>query len=184
MAANLDALDADLAAYEQLLRNNPGVAGLPGDIRGTAQNAISSVQELSAAFGDIAPNAAMSLEQVQGALSTIAPNRDPNIQKAKQMQANLAYRVAQMNNPSGEVSRQAFERSYEAISGGFFANNQSALEGVLALKDQSARNRIQVNGLRNPQAPTDPMGPPAPATPAAAETWERDPATGALRKVQ
>ena len=67
------------------------------------------------------------------------------------MAAELAYQFAQLQNPSGEVSRQAYERSLDAITGGTFANNASALAGVTGFREMLGSKRIQVDRLRNPQ---------------------------------
>ena len=165
--AVLNAMDADITAMEQLLRNNPGVAGAPGAIRGFAQNLATSVGEVLGAYGkDMSAGAAVMLEDVQQAAQMAAPNRDPAIAQFNVGLANMAYRLAQMNNPSGEVSRQAFERAMETLSGGLFANNQSTLEALGAMRGQVNRNREAYLGtLRAPGQET----PTAPAAPAAAD---------------
>lgn len=151
MAATLDAMDADIDALSGLLDKNPGIAGLPGTIFGAAQNAGSVLGEMSAAFGGMAPDAKITVDQAQKALQTITPARNPAIQQFNMGIANLAYRLAKMNNPSGEVSRQAYERALESLSGGVLGNNQSAKEALGALKDQVQRNReTELNTLRNP----------------------------------
>jgi hypothetical protein len=150
--ASLNAADADIDNLIGQLQANPGIAGTPGAIRGVAQNLASSIGEVLTAFGgDVSPNAAVSLETVQAAAANVAGGRDPAIAQFNISIANLAYRVAQMNNPSGEVSRQAYERALESLSGGMFANNASTLEALGALKEQVARNREQYLGtLRAP----------------------------------
>lgn len=168
LEATLNAMDADIANLQGLLNSNPGIAGLPGAIFGTAQDAASVAGEFAAAFGQMAPDAALTAEQVQRAAQAITPNRNPAIMQYNMGIANLAYRLAQMNNPSGEVSRQAYERSLESLQGGMFANNQSSLEALDALSQQVSRNReTQLQTLRNPgqgAAPSPPT-PPAPAVP-------------------
>jgi len=160
--ATLNAMDADADAMIGLLQANPGIAGLPGAIFGTAQNAASVLGEMSAAFGDMAPDAAITAEQAQAAIQRVMPTRNEAIQKFNIGIANLAYRLAQMNNPTGEVSRQAYERSLESLQGGFLANNQSALEALTALKEQVARNReTQLQTLRNPGQGGAPAAPAA-----------------------
>lgn len=158
--ATLRAVNADLDAAQALLQQNPGIAGLPGQIRGTLQNIASSAGELSAAFGNLQPDAKITLDEAQQAIQRIVPSRDPAIQQYALLQARLAYGWAQLNNPTGEVSREAYQRALEAISGGFFANNQSALEGIAAMRDQAARlQREYVGTLRNPGQPTPPPAP-------------------------
>lgn len=153
--ATLNAMDADIDAMASLLQNNPGIAGAPGAIRGVAQNFVTSVGEVIAAYSAQAPDAMMTLEQAQGLVQQAAPGpRDPAIAQFNVQLANMAYRLAQMNNPSGEVSRQAYERAMESLTGGMFANNASTLEALGAMKQQVARNREQYLGtLRQPGQP-------------------------------
>jgi hypothetical protein len=189
LEAVLNATEADTDALLQLLDANPGIAGIPGDVRGVAQNAVSVLGEMQSAFGDLAPNAAITADQAQAALSRLAPARDPAIQQYRTGIANLAYRVAQMNNPSGEVSRQAYERALESLQGGTLANNQSAKEALGALREQIARTRetqlqtLRAPGQNAPAAPAPPRAPIAPGTiedgfryiggdPAASTSWE------------
>lgn len=172
LEATLNATEADANNLLQLLAANPGIAGLPGDIRGAAQNAVSVVGEMSQAFGNLAPDAVITADQAQSALRSIAPSRDPAIQQYKTGLANLAYRVAQMNNPSGEVSRQAYERALESLQGGLLANNQSSTEALNALKEQIGRTReTQLRTLRNPgqDVPAAPAAPRAPIPPGTIE---------------
>ncbi len=155
LEASLNQMDADIKAMLDLLNANPGIAGLPGQIRGAAQNIVSSIKEISAAYSQQAPDAMMTLDEAKALAERLAPNRDPNIAKFQVMMAGLAYGVAQMDNPSGEVSRQAYDRALESLSGGFFANNDSAREALLALADRVARKRDnQLETLRNPGGST------------------------------
>jgi hypothetical protein len=189
LEAVLNATEADTNALLQLLEKNPGVAGIPGDVRGMAQNAVSVLGEMKSAFGDLAPDALVTAEQAQAALSRLAPARDPAIQQYRTGIANLAYRVAQMNNPSGEVSRQAYERALESLQGGVLANNQSAKEALGALREQIGRTRetqlqtLRAPGQNAPAAPAPPRAPIAPGTveegfryiggdPALSTSWE------------
>lgn len=163
-----NALDADIDNLMGSVRGNPGIAGVVGNVRGMAQNIGSSLSEVIAATGrDISPGAIVALEDVQNAANRISGGRDPAIAQFQIDMANLAYRVAQMNNPTGEVSRQAYERALDSLSGGgMLANNASVGEALTALKAQVQRNREHYLGtLRNPGQTAAP--PPAPnVTPA------------------
>jgi hypothetical protein len=164
-AAQLDVFDALLNEHEATLKANPGIVGAPGSIRGAAQNAVSAVQEFAQAFGNVAPEAKIAEDQVRSFAEKIgATTRDPNIARAKVQQYDIAYKLAQMQNPTGEVSRQAFERALDTVAGGALSNNQSALEAVTALREGVKRERGGVDALRNPTAKP---GAPAPATPVA-----------------
>jgi len=161
-AAGLDVMERTLEAYKTLIANNPGIVGVPGALRGTAQNAVSVLQEFGQAFGNIAPEARVTADQAAALAQHIgAGSRDPAIAQARVMQADLAYKWAQMQNPTGEVSRQAFERALEVITGGTLANNKSALEAIEAMQQAVARERQGVASLRNPggSAPRPGIGP-------------------------
>lgn len=167
-----------LNKYEAILKNSPGVIGLPGAIRGVAQDAVSTLAELGAAFGNMAPDAKVTLDQVQGLAQRISPARDPNIQIARSLAMSLAYQDAQLQNPSGEVSRQAFERSYEKLTGGMLRNNQSALESVQGMRMLMDSKRKQTGALNKPGTPSPTSGTPAPAAAPAPATRLRFDANG------
>jgi hypothetical protein len=163
LGATIDSTSMLLDQYEKLLKTNPGVAGAPGGIRGMAQDLASSAGELAAAFGNAAPGAAVTLNDIQNLARQVSANRDPAIQLSRSFVMSLAYADAQLNNPTGEVSRQAFERSLEKIQGGMLANNQSALEGVQGMRIMLDAKRQQVQSLRRPnggvaQASAVPVG--------------------------
>lgn len=179
--ANLVVLRNLVDQFSTLLKNNPGVIGIPGAVRGAAQDLGSVAAEFGAAFGGLAPDAAVTAEQVQQATRALAPTRDPAIQQARLMASDLAYKYAQAQNPSGEVSRQAFERALEALTGGALRNNQSALEALEGMRQFIDRQAGAVQSLRAPGAMAP--GSSAPAMPVAPERWERGP-DGQLRKVQ
>ena len=183
MEATLAGADADADALLRLLATNPGIAGMPGDIRGAAQNVVSVVGEMSQAFGNLAPEAVVTADQAQAALRSIAPSRDPAIQQYRTGIANLAYKNAQMNNPGGEVSRQAYERALESLQGGLLANNYSATEALTALKSQIERTRAtQLRTLRNPGKTSPALAPPSPPS-AENDITATNPQTGERMRV-
>lgn len=149
-AANLDAMQMLVNQYTTLLHQNPGVVGPVGDIRGFAQNLQATLTEATAAFGDQSPNAVITAEQVRALAGRIAPSRDPAIQQARIMAADLAYKWAQAQNPSGEVSRQAFDRALDTLTGGSLRNNISALESLDGVNQFIQRERVGLQSLRNP----------------------------------
>lgn len=161
-AANLQVMGQALSAYKNLLQTNRGIVGIPGAVRGAAQNVVSVAQEFGQAFGNLAPDAKIGADQVAQIAGQLTQGRDPAIAQLRVMQADLAYKWAQMQNPSGEVSRQAFERALETLSGGTLANNQSALEAVTAIEQALAREQAAVAALRNPGAGPQPGPPNAP----------------------
>jgi len=180
--ANIAGFEHTLGAFESVLTKNPGVIGAPGNIRAIAQDLVSTVSELSAAFGNTAPNAKVSLDQVKSLAERIAPARDPNIQLARSLALTLAYQDAKLADQGGEVNRQDFERSYEKITGGMLRNNQSALEAIAGMRVMIEAKRKQAQELRRRGSSAD-GAPAAPAAPAREERWERGP-DGKLRPAQ
>lgn len=128
----LDQLDL----LEGLVRNNPGVLGIVGSIRGTAQDAVASAQDLARTFGDKAPQIKAAADQMRAGMQGVAPEMfDPAIPQARFLQATIAYGIARTENPGGEVSRQAFERAMERVGGGMLSNSQQVLAQLAAYRD-------------------------------------------------
>lgn len=182
MDAAAGALSSTMGEYRTLLQNNPGIAGAPGSLRGIGQDAAQVLTELSNAWGDKAPDAAVTLNEITGVVNKYAGNYDPNIQHARLLDAELAYRWAQLQNPSGEVSRQAYQRAVEALRGGILPNNASALAGLDALEGFVQRGHQQAASLRNPGAGQQPtaaaaavQAAPSPTAPAPAAPGGVDP---------
>lgn len=171
-AAEITSALNTLDIYEGLVRQNPGALGLVGLIRGTAQNAVASANDLAASFGKSAPQVAEAAEDIRQGLNSIAPEIfDPSIPEARFLQSTLAYAIARTENPSGEVSRQAYERALDRIAGGMLGNSQETLAnigtyrkvlegqlgGVGALRDPSvARTDTAFPGSTAPQPPIPP----------------------------
>jgi hypothetical protein len=84
----------------------------------------------------------------------IAPEYfDENIPKAQKMMLDLAYVNARMANPTGEVSRQALERSIESLGGGsMLSNNASVLAAIRTMRQGLNAQGVSIDRLRNPQA--------------------------------
>lgn len=149
--ARLDVLDKKLAAARALVTNNPGIVGIPGQVRGFVQNAASVVQEFSAAFGKTPLDAVITPDQMEQVKAKVGVgDRDPAIAQFRVMLLDLAYARVQAAAPTGEVSRQALERQLEAISGGSLANNKSFLETLTAMEEAAKTDRIGVQSRRNP----------------------------------
>lgn len=182
-----------LDLYEQLVNENPGSIGLVGAIRGTAQNLAASAGDLAKSFGARAPQLTEAATALQSGLRGVAPQFfDPAIPQAEFLQGTLAYALARTENPSGEVSRQAFERALERVKGGGLLANTPAAKAAIAANRQVLQSQLRgIETLRGQQpGRTDPSfqpPPPAPGAmsqqPVASERWERGP-DGNLRKVQ
>jgi hypothetical protein len=154
LMASADAAEGAIRQYVDLLEKNPGIVGTPGFVRGVGQNAVQVLSELQQAWGDtIDANSPISLDQVKQAVTAVSGNYDPNIQAARVLESEIAYRYAQLLNPSGEVSRQAFERAMETVKGGTLPNNASALAGVNQILETTKRARREAEMLRSPPRP-------------------------------
>jgi hypothetical protein len=161
--ANLVVMKQLADQYRALLRANPGIIGIPGTVRGAAQDLVAVASEFQQAFGSqLSPEANVTADQVRAVASRVSPTRDPAIQQARLMVSDLAYKYAQAQNPRGEVSRQAFERALETLTGGMLRNNQSALEALDGIDQFIGRETERVRSLRNPGSLTQ-GGAPAPA---------------------
>lgn len=124
-----------LDLYQGLLTNNPGAIGLPGLIRGTAQNAVEVTKDLANSFGSSAPEVQEFAADIQNGLKNVAPELfDTSIAEAEFYQGTLAYALARTENPSGEVSRQAYEAAKDRINGGFLQNTASSQAAVAAFR--------------------------------------------------
>lgn len=146
-----------LDLYETLIRNNPGTLGVVGAIRGTAQDAVASANDFVNAFGDKAPQMKDAAQAVRAGLQGVAPELfDPAIPEADFMRGTLAYAIARTENPSGEVSRQAYDRAYARLGGGMLANQASALAQIGAFRKVLQAKQAGTATLRDPsQARTD-----------------------------
>ncbi len=161
-----------LDLYENLINKNPGSIGLSGMIRGTAQNMGATMQDLAASFGAKAPQLAEAAQSLQDGMKGVAPDFfDPAIPEAEFLQGTLAYALARTENPSGEVSRQAFERALDRVRGGGLLANTPAARAAIGANRKVLQTQLQgIQTLRGQQpARTDPSYQ-EPAAPPAAMT--------------
>lgn len=172
IAAELVGVEDTLNRVEQLALNNPGLFGLAGRIRGTAQNAIQTVVELAQAYGGENPELNTFANDVQNGLGALAQGGsreanayfDPDVPKARKLMYELAYANARIQNPRGEVGQRALERSLEDLGGdGLLANNESVLAAVQAMRESLRGRSGVVDRLRNPQAVRDGQQPQQPS---------------------
>jgi hypothetical protein len=169
-AAEITGALGALDLYENLINKNPGSIGLAGMIRGTAQNLGATMQDLTAAFGAKAPQLAEAAQSLQSGMKGVAPDFfDPAIPEADFLQGTLAYALARTENPSGEVSRQAFDRALDRVRGGGLLANTAAARAAIGANRKVLQTQLQsVQTLRGQQpARTDP-GYQEPAAPPAA----------------
>lgn len=146
-----------LDLYEGLIRNKPGVVGIPGLIRGTAQDAVATARDVAKSFGKTVPQIEDATAELSKGLKGVAPELfDPAIPEADFYKGTLAYALARTENPSGEVSRQAYDRAHQRIAGGILSNPDSILATTGAFRKTLQTELDSIGVLRNPaQARTD-----------------------------
>lgn len=162
-----------LDIYEELINKNPGAVGIVGAIRGTAQNLAASAGDLAKSFGARAPQIGEAAAALQQGMKGVAPDFfDPAIPEADFLQGTLAYALARTENPSGEVSRQAFERALDRVRGGGLLANTEATRAAISANRKVLQTQLQgIRTLRGQeQARTDAGYREAPAPPKTMQT--------------
>lgn len=140
-----------LDLYEGVIQQDPGAIGLAGSIKGLAQNAIAVTQDLASSFGTTVPDLQKFSTDLRDGLGAVAPEMfNPNIAAAEFYTGALAYALARTENPSGEVSRQAYDRAYDRVSGGALRNSQSAKAAVDAFRKMAETELSAIATLDDP----------------------------------
>lgn len=73
-AAEVTRMLSMLDTYESLIDKKPGIVGLPGAIRGAAQNAVAAGTDFARAFGSQAPEVNQALMNIKNGLQGVPPN--------------------------------------------------------------------------------------------------------------
>lgn len=157
----------------ELVTRNPGsgVSGAPGRIFGFTQNATQVLKEMATSFGEDSP---VSFDQWRQAIDTAIPqdqsSYDPVYAQVRSAVTDLAYAVAQANNPQGEVGVMALNRAMESLGQGFMANDADLMAVVDQLEQSTEGLLAQAQTLRGGGvAPLRPItGGPARPAPGAA----------------
>jgi hypothetical protein len=154
---------------ETLVKSNPAVTGLAGNVIGFAQDAKQVLAEFMQKFGK-GPDAPITLDDIRGvtdqALNAIGADGpyNPVYAQANAMILELAYQNARLNNGGAEVSRAALDREIEALGQGLLGNDQSLQATLTVAKDRIARARLEADKLLHPQDTGGALNPaPAPA---------------------
>lgn len=147
--------------FKKLLAGNPGVMGVPGKIRGLAQDFGAFISEMEGTYGK--QIALRTPTEVQGLIDTLMSKKgyDPAIRQAYAMALEMAYLDAKASDPSGEVNVREMERFLNKYDGGL-AGNMGVMPG---LNDLESRLRTQLaTRVPNLRAPGS-VAPPAAGTP-------------------
>src|SRR5690606_20383874 len=106
---------------------------------------------LASAFGTSMPELQEYSEDLRNGLSSVAPEMfNTNIPEVDFYQGALAYALARTENPSGEVSRQAYERAYDRVTGGALRNSQTAAAAVGAFRQMLNTELDALKALEDP----------------------------------
>ncbi len=151
LEASLDAAEFRTNQMLDTLRKNPNVAGIPGKVKGFAQSIVSSAHQVANAYAEQAPEAIASLEELKSEIESVMRQGqyDPAVVSVASGIYDLAYARAQMSNPTGEVSRQAFDRALESFGTSFLSSQEDLATALQVFKDDTiAMGRVRVNSLR------------------------------------
>lgn len=163
LEASLDSAQQLSGNLRGILAQNANVAGIPGRVKGIAQSLASSANQVLGAYGSELPISADTLEQIKAAAARAtppgSPNYDANIVRLQSGLYDLAYMRAQINNPTGEVSRQAFDRAMESLGQSVLSSQEDLSTALDAFeKDTIAIGRTKVQSLRGQRENSDTVG--------------------------
>lgn len=153
--AEADYGSARAAEFRSMVQNNPGILGVPGMLRGIAQDAVTAASDLAQAGILSNPEGLEAVKQAAAQSVGASGERDPNIVKAKVMAVEMAYLQAKMQDPGGEVNVREFERLLNLYNGGI-AGNAAVLESLDVLDKQLVARKqygAQLRGGDQMQAP-------------------------------
>lgn len=153
--------------FRKLLEDNPGVLGLPGTIRGFAQDVVAGALEMGAAFGDT-KGVVDSVDEVRQLAERVTGSGkyDPAIAQAYSYALEMAYLQAKMQDPGGEVNVRELERLLGTFDGGIAGNSQ-VLANLDVLQGQLNDRITYGSNLRDGAKATPVPLPGAPVAPAA-----------------
>jgi len=187
LEASLDSAQQLSGNLRGILAQNANVAGIPGRVKGIAQSLASSANQVLGAYGPELPISADTLEQIKAAAARAtppgSPNYDANIVRLQSGLYDLAYMRAQINNPTGEVSRQAFDRAMESLGQSVLSSQEDLSTALDAFeKDTIAIGRTKVQSLRGQREGSDTVGRSQVTRDPAADTVA--PASGAPKRMR
>lgn len=132
------------AKFRALLEANPGVLGIPGMVRGYAQDIAAAANEMGAAYGTIdGVDEIYTLAERVGANG----NYDPAIAQAMAYALEMAYLQAKMQDPGGEVNVRELEQLVGIYDGGI-AGNAKVLANLDVLDGQFMDRKAFGSNLR------------------------------------
>ncbi|UAB91535.1 hypothetical protein I5192_20080 (plasmid) [Ruegeria sp. SCSIO 43209] len=139
-----------VSAFRELLEQNPGIMGIPGMIRGLAQDVVAAADEAGAAFGTID-----SVDEARALAARIGASGDydPAFAQAAAYALEMAYLQAKAQDPGGEVNVRELERQIGLYDGGI-AGNSKVLAVLDALEPQLHDRMAYGAQLRGETAPT------------------------------
>lgn len=176
VAAEMEYGLTQVAAFKQLLAQNPGIMGASGRIQGFAQDFGQAAREFTAQFGS--DGVIGSLAEAQRIADGVAGAQgyDPAFAQAAAYAISMAYFDAKTSDPGGEVNVRELERLIGVYDGGVMGNNAQVGASLDVLESRiRARNDTYVGTLRNPgQTSTAPPAMPRAVNPETGEVlvWD------------
>lgn len=130
--------------FRALLNENPGIMGIPGSIRGFAQDLVTAADEMGAAFGTID-----SIEEVRALAARVSNSSEynPAFAQAAAYALEMAYLQAKAQDPGGEVNVRELERLLGLYDGGI-AGNPKVLANLQTLEEQLLQRKRFGSDLR------------------------------------
>ena len=167
LKASLDGAEYNANTVLNILAENPNAAGVPARIKGVAQSLFSSFRQVSNAYADTPETALISSSDAkswieEAARATKGDKYDPDVVRVASLISDMAYARAQISNPQGEVSRQAYDRAIESLGQGLFSSQEDLSTAMRAfLTDTIKAGRVKEQSLRGGSAAVDTSGSPA-----------------------
>lgn len=135
---------------DRLISENPASQGLPGVVRGTAQNVIQTGTELGRLFGGTIAEVSQAAES--GAISPeIYAEFDPSIPAIDMMRNVLAWQYAK-SFAGNRVTNEQYQVALRAIGGGgLFSNQADSMARLAELRGMFLRDVEQLQGSMSPE---------------------------------
>ena len=132
------------AKFLALIENNAGVLGIPGTIRGFAQDLVAGANEFGEVYGGIG-----SFDELQSMAANVAQSNGytPEIAQAFNYALEMAYLAANMQDPDGEVGIRELAMNMDQYDGGI-AGNEKVKANLAVLMGQLEDRIAYGNALR------------------------------------
>lgn len=128
-----DGVSRNVASIQEMIRKNPGIAGLKGDAQGIVQSAGQIGVEFMDIFNSAQSEASQTVSMGGASADAVAALRDvafnPNIPKLQAFMELTAFNVARATNPTGSITNADFQSARRTLG----------LDGIKSEADVLAR---------------------------------------------